>query len=92
LPRDQFFHGIHSTHTNQDRTMKSTRTLIKNARVFDSIDGRVGEPTTISVVDGKVESVGASVALESDAFDLGGRVVLPGLIDCHVHGPGEARA
>jgi imidazolonepropionase-like amidohydrolase len=65
--------------------MKSTRTVLNNARVFDSLSGRIGDATSVSIVDGIFESLNASVQPTDDAIDLGGRVVLPGLIDCHVH-------
>jgi imidazolonepropionase-like amidohydrolase len=72
--------------------MKAKRTLIRNARIFDSLSGRVGEPSTIAVTDGKIEHVtqsastpGESPDRNAEDIDVGGRIVLPGLIDCHVH-------
>jgi imidazolonepropionase-like amidohydrolase len=63
------------------------RTILKNARVFDSLRGSVSDAMTIVVVDGHFESIAPNVqpAPDGEALDLGGRIVLPGLIDCHVH-------
>jgi len=64
-----------------------TQQILRNARIFDSISGRVGEAAVIIVDEGKISAVlpeGAPVPA-GESIDLGGRVVLPGLIDCHVH-------
>ncbi len=63
------------------------RTLIKNARVFDSLRGVLTERATIVVEAGVIVGVEMTAVPEVDAtvIDVGGRVVLPGLIDCHVH-------
>ena len=64
-----------------------TQQILRNARIFDSISGRVGEAAVIIVDEGKISAVlpaGAPVPA-GKSIDLGGRVVLPGLIDCHVH-------
>jgi len=55
--------------------------------VFDSISGVVGLPSTVVIADGLIESVtvGDTVPAGAESLDLGGRIVLPGLIDCHVH-------
>jgi imidazolonepropionase-like amidohydrolase len=61
--------------------------VLRNARVFDSVKGELTQPRDIAIADGKfsaVEPVGVIPAQPSD-LDLAGRVVLPGLIDCHVH-------
>ena len=68
-----------------------TRQILRNARVFDSITGVVQPSGTIVVLDGRIvsASIGDSVGLAdtdlTDSIDLKGRIVLPGLIDCHVH-------
>ena len=68
-----------------------TRQILRNARVFDSITGVVQPSGTIVVLDGRIvsASIGDSVGLTdtdlTDSIDLKGRIVLPGLIDCHVH-------
>jgi imidazolonepropionase-like amidohydrolase len=64
----------------------TTKTLLVNARVFDSVQGVISEPQTI-VIDGeRIESlVPSATKIEGNKIDIGGRVVLPGFIDCHVH-------
>ncbi len=64
-----------------------SRQFLRNARVFDSISGVVGAPSTLAIIDGLIESiaVGDAVPAGAESLDLGGRIVLPGLIDCHVH-------
>ncbi|MBL8349560.1 MAG: amidohydrolase family protein [Burkholderiaceae bacterium] len=63
------------------------RRLIRNARPFDSACGRIGPLSQIIVEDGRIAAVAAEPMQVDDAsvIDAGGRVVLPGLIDAHVH-------
>ncbi len=71
--------------------MKSQSTVIKNARVFDSISGAVSELTDIHIENGRVTALRASAPQAESSSDMAsvvdvaGRIVLPGLIDCHVH-------
>ncbi|THG32475.1 amidohydrolase [Glaciibacter flavus] len=61
---------------------------IENARVFDG--ERLSEPRSVHVVDGLItEEPGA----DSETVDAAGAVLLPGLIDAHVHisDPEQAR-
>ena len=64
-----------------------SRQVLRNARVFDSINGVVLPAGSVVVVDGKIASVsgGDVPSSATDSIDLKGRIVLPGLIDCHVH-------
>lgn len=62
------------------------------------IDGMGGDPVRSSVVlveNGKVVAAGSekSVAIPANAkrLDASGRTILPGFIDCHVHGTYRAR-
>ncbi len=60
-----------------------TRTLFTNARIFDGTGSPVAEGD-VAVEDGFISEVGSG--LDGDeAVDLGGRGLLPGLFDCHVH-------
>lgn len=60
---------------------------IKAGKLIDPESGAVLKSQTILVRDGKVEAVGANVAIPSGAttIDLTAKTVLPGLIDCHTH-------
>ena len=66
--------------------MKADR-IIKNAKVFTS-DKNNPMATSLVVKDGKFVYVGDEAGLsayEGEVFDLGGKFILPGLIDSHVH-------
>jgi imidazolonepropionase-like amidohydrolase len=44
------------------------------------------EPSVVAISDGRIAGVGAALGdPPPDAFDVGGRTILPGLIDAHVH-------
>lgn len=65
----------------------AARQLIVNARPFDSANGVVGPLSTI-VIDGQRFAAITTEPVPADGapvIDAGGRVVLPGLIDAHVH-------
>jgi predicted amidohydrolase YtcJ len=51
------------------------------------VDGRGQVATTLTIRNGRIASVGKAVPLAPDArtIDLGGRTVVPGLFDGHVH-------
>ncbi len=60
--------------------------LIRNARI---VDGTSPEPSCaidIAIENGKFVDVAADITFNADeTLDLKGAVVMPGLIDCHVH-------
>ena len=64
--------------------------VLKNARVY-TVDGSHRIVEALAVKDGKLVFVGSNVGI--DAFigrktvveDAGGKLVLPGLVDAHIH-------
>ena len=64
------------------------RQLIRNARLFDSASGVLRPGTTIVIEGEHFATVTQGPLVVDDVgreIDAGGRVVLPGLIDAHVH-------
>ena len=61
--------------------------IIKNAKIFTA-DGDNPQATALAVKDGKFVYVGDEAGLsafEGEVTDLGGKFVMPGIIDSHVH-------
>ena len=63
------------------------RQVIVNARLFDSAAGEIRPGTTLVIEGDRVVAVTQEPWQVDDAqrIDAGGRVVLPGLVDAHVH-------
>jgi imidazolonepropionase-like amidohydrolase len=64
------------------------RQVIRNARVFDSVAGVLRPHSTVVIEGERVAAVTQEPMQVDDAahvIDAAGRVVLPGLIDAHVH-------
>jgi len=62
--------------------------VIRNARVFDAEHARLGPASDVYVYRGRIAAIytGGSIARDaSSVIDAGGRVLLPGLFDMHVH-------
>lgn len=62
--------------------------MLTNASVVDVTTGEVRRGQVVVLRDGRIESVAASLpaaAVAPRRLDLGGRFVVPGLIDAHVH-------
>jgi cytosine/adenosine deaminase-related metal-dependent hydrolase len=63
-------------------------TVIRNARVFDSETAKLGAPSDVYVLRGKITEVlpaGSPVQGADNEIDAKGRVMLPGLFDMHAH-------
>ena len=62
-------------------------TLFKNANIVDVIGATVIENGSVLVENGLIKEVGTDIAAPADAkvIDLGGKTMLPGLFNCHVH-------
>jgi imidazolonepropionase-like amidohydrolase len=61
--------------------------VLKAARLFDGVDGKLQAPGQLVIVDGRIVGVGAGAAVPAGAkvIDLGDATLLPGAIDAHVH-------
>ena len=61
--------------------------LFENVRVFDGLNDRLSPPTSVLVEKNLIKSVGSSAGAGPQAvrIDGGGRTLMPGLIDAHVH-------
>jgi imidazolonepropionase-like amidohydrolase len=64
------------------------KTLFRDARVFDGWSAEVAEGRDVLVEGGVIREISASPLAatgEVDVIDCGGRMLIPGLIDAHVH-------
>lgn len=62
--------------------------VIKNARMFDGVNEELKNQVSIVIEDEKIIDIYEQDEREydnADVIDLGGRVIMPGLIDCHMH-------
>src|SRR5262249_16794212 len=73
----------------QDETSSPANVLLINGRLIDGIASEPVDSSFVHARDGKTPAVGrmAKAPRDPDArlYDLGGRTIMPGLIDCHVH-------
>ncbi|HZP67634.1 MAG TPA: amidohydrolase family protein [Rudaea sp.] len=64
------------------------KTLIRNARIFDSEKATLGPPSDLLLEDGRIIAIsnaGEEKRKAEHVVDAGGRVLLPGLFDMHAH-------
>lgn len=61
--------------------------VLKAARLFDSVSGKLRTDAVVIVRDGKIAAVGGNAPFPADAhvIDLGDATLLPGFIDSHAH-------
>jgi imidazolonepropionase-like amidohydrolase len=67
--------------------VRSKRRVVRDANLFDSVTGALRPGSTIVIEGERIASITQAPILVDDAevIDAGGAVVLPGLIDAHVH-------
>lgn len=67
-------------------------TLFKNGNIVDVIGENVIAGGSVLVEDGIIKEVGTAIEAPADAkiVDLGGKTMLPGLFNCHVHMSSDA--
>ena len=63
--------------------------LLKNARIIDGNGGAPQDGRSVLVREGRIAKIDRVESLQAPAdvteFDLSGKTLLPGFIDCHVH-------
>ena len=59
--------------------------VLSNARVIDGTGAAPLEAASVRIEAGRIVEVSAERTPGGDAIDLGGRTVIPGLIDAHAH-------
>jgi imidazolonepropionase-like amidohydrolase len=65
-----------------------TPLLFRNARLFDGTSADCPEGINVLVADGRIQEVSAqpiASRVEAQVIDVGGRTLMPGLIDAHIH-------
>jgi imidazolonepropionase-like amidohydrolase len=64
----------------------TNRILLKGGRLFDGVSDEVRQQDVL-VVDDRIAAVGVVETSDADlrVIDLGGKLLMPGLIDAHVH-------
>lgn len=64
-----------------------TPLLFKNARIFDGTNADCSEGMYLRVADGLIREISPKPIADKDArvIDVGGRTLMPGLIDAHLH-------
>lgn len=65
----------------------ASRTLFHNVRILDVVNGQLGAPTEVLVEDGRIAKIGNRITPTGPVKTIegGGRTLMPGLIDMHVH-------
>jgi N-acetylglucosamine-6-phosphate deacetylase len=62
--------------------------LLKNCRLYDA---PAGAPlVNVLLAEGRIARIGAGEEPGAETLDAGGRTLIPGLIDLHIHGAGGA--
>ena len=84
-------------HTDKDTSIKigltaksdvpTGRIAFTNARIITMENDKVIENGTIVIHQNKIERIGTSVRIPSDAkvYDMKGKTIMPGIVDAHAH-------
>lgn len=68
-------------------TAQGRQTVLRNATLFDGTGAPPRAGVDVLLADGRIAAIGGGASPRADAevVDLGGRWLMPGIIDCHVH-------
>jgi imidazolonepropionase-like amidohydrolase len=66
---------------------EASETLFQDVRVLDVVNGRLGAPTSVLIRGSEIAAIGPGLRASAGATTVagGGRTLMPGLIDAHVH-------
>jgi dihydroorotase len=69
-----------------ENLQKTSKILLQGGEVLDLADGR-RQPLDLLILDGRIARIGADLTAdyEGELLDLRGQVIVPGLLDMHVH-------
>ena len=67
-----------------DKPLYTDKILFRGARVLD-LNTEKSEELDIVVLDGKIDTIGKVESFSGETIDASGQLVVPGLIDMHVH-------
>ncbi len=75
--------------TTMVTAQKENQILIRNVRVFDGNSSTLSKATQVLIVDNKIKEISTtaskSASKKANIINGGGRVLIPGLSDTHVH-------
>ncbi|MGH6632617.1 MAG: amidohydrolase family protein, partial [Sphingopyxis sp.] len=65
----------------------ASETLFRNVRVLDVVKGQLGAPTNVLIEGDHIAKIGGNITARWPAkvIEGGGRTLMPGMIDVHVH-------
>lgn len=71
----------------QGAQAQASRTLFHNVRILDVVKGQLGDPTDVLVEGGRIAKIGDRITSSGPVKTIegGGRTLMPGMIDMHVH-------
>ena len=65
---------------------RESLTILDDARILDPLSGEISDPTGVTIVNDRIVAIGRREGTPPGrSISLKGLIVLPGLIDCHVH-------
>ena len=69
-------------------TQNTSRLILRNGQLLDVVKGELLGGLEVVIEGGRISAVrpqGTAAEADAEVFDLDGRTLMPGLIDCHVH-------